>query len=178
MLLPAAFFSYRPNTPLSTGFTATTVGANNGGGTVGWTTGADGGSVVLGPGVQIAHKYRLTGLGFAIPEYAIITGIELRYTRGNLGSSTNGSYPDIYLTKAGVSVGTPNNDDAFVTPAGDNGSITWGSSSDMWGTTWTPAEINNALFGMQTSTITKNNNDGALLIPSISLVKINVHYLS
>ena len=168
---------YHPVTPLSTGFTATTVGANNGGGTVSWTTGADGGSVVLGPGVQLSHKYRLTGLGFAIPEYAIITGIEVQYTRGNAGSSTNGSYPDIFLTKAGANAGVANNDDAFVTPLGSNGSITWGSSSDLWGTTWTPADINNALFGMQISVITKTASDGALLIPNISLAKINVHYL-
>ena len=52
----------------------------------------------------------------------------------------------VQLLKAGVAVGT-NNASATAWPVNTDGSITYGGATDLWGTTWTPTDINAATFG-------------------------------
>ncbi len=92
------------------------------------------------------HDYsdhlRLTNYGFNIPSNATITGISV--VVNTTGSSSNRSNPGVYLSKNGTaSVGTP--------PASssnwNSGTVTVGTGSQLWGSTWTPAEINSSSFG-------------------------------
>ncbi|NUY80791.1 immunoglobulin domain-containing protein [Flavobacterium sp. MAH-1] len=89
-----------------------------------------------------------SGYGFAIPGTATINGILVTIRRGS--SSNNGANindVNVRLMKAGTLQG--NN---LAVPATDwNNSwtnVNYGGTTNLWGSTWTPAEINNAGFGV------------------------------
>jgi hypothetical protein len=93
------------------------------------------------------HYLKSTGYGFAIPANAIINGIivyiEYHDNYGLIESS-------IRLLKAGTYVGT---DHATATSLSFSSDVVYarGGASDLWGTTWTASDINNANFGFSTS---------------------------
>ena len=101
-----------------------------------------------------SHTY-----GFTIPGGATIDGIELIVGRRN--SSGGGSVSDnvIQLAKAGVAVGS--NKSTGVTWPTSEASITYGSPTDLWGTTWTPAEINAGGFGATLNPLNTGNAEDA-----------------
>jgi len=87
----------------------------------------------------------VTNLGFAIPGGSTIDGIEMNMERSatiTLGVNDN----DIRIIKGGTRVGT-NHASGTGWPDAD-ATITYGNSTDLWGTTWTPAEINASDFGV------------------------------
>ena len=68
-------------------------------------------------------------------------------------SSTNGGTVFAYtnavrLVKAGTPVGNTKGPGSDYTAASFHDE-TWGSGSDLWGTTWTSSDINNANFGVE-----------------------------
>lgn len=96
----------------------------------------------------------LSGFGFTIPSTATINGIVLTINR-DVNFTGTGPIIDagIFLEKAGTAVGT---DHSSATPwprgtGNGQGLIakTYGSSTDLWGTTWLPSDINAANFGFQ-----------------------------
>ena len=92
-----------------------------------------------------------TNYGFNIPLDATIDGIAvsiMRQSSGNMyGNSIDDS--DVYLLKAGVIAGT---DHAVTTDWPVTMTLaTYGGTADLWGSTWTPAEINAAGFGVALS---------------------------
>lgn len=93
-----------------------------------------------------------TGYGFAIPASATITGISATIYRSKSTSGITGvNDSNVQLLKAGIAVGSNR---ATGTPwATGISTQNYGSSSDLWGTAWTPADINNAAFGLQVSLI-------------------------
>lgn len=95
----------------------------------------------------ISHYLKATNFGFSIPGDATINGIKVQYER-----KATGTLSDIYvrIVKAGVvkstnraKAGNWSTTEAY---------YTYGSSSDKWGTTWTPAQINASNFGVVLST--------------------------
>lgn len=96
--------------------------------------------------------FRATDFQFEIPEKAVINGIELTISRfAEKAQSAPQSVRDldVFLMKAGHPVGSnkglpyTNTDwPAIETP------INYGGAADLWGTTWTPTEINDANFGV------------------------------
>jgi hypothetical protein len=86
-----------------------------------------------------------TNFGFSIPATATIIGIQVDIKGFETHSGLISVNPDcsIQLFKAGVLVG---NVEFFTAPTA-NAFFGFGSSSDLWGSTWTPADINNANFG-------------------------------
>ena len=100
-------------------------------------------SVILLLGQQ-SQYLKATGFVFGIPLDAAVVGIEVEWERS--GSLVSASVDAACrLVKAG-------------TPVGDDRSLggtwpttdafqTYGGPTDLWGTTWTPAEINAAGFG-------------------------------
>lgn len=162
--------------PLSTAFVEGMAFANVGGGNKNWSVSGSVINVPLFNSLDIANRFNVTAHGFAIPAYAIITGIELEVTRGNVGSGDNASTGGYRLLKAGSGVGSTQTDPLLIDLTGPY-TDTFGSSSDLWGTTWTPAQINASNFGVQLQTITKNANDGLVVIPEINPMKLKIHYL-
>jgi hypothetical protein len=97
-----------------------------------------------------SHYLKITGFNFAIPINNYITGITIGIKR--LASTDKGYIRDnvVKLVVGGVVLG---NNYAKITEA-DNWSssfenyVTYGSSSDLWGTVLTPAIVNSPDFGM------------------------------
>ena len=102
-------------------------------------------SAALSTGTNSRYSYYLntSGYGFSIPVGANINGITVeveRYADGN--SVTDAS---VMLIKAGTRAGTAKNGTAWPTTEAYQ---TLGTNSDLWGTGWTAADINNNGFGV------------------------------
>ncbi|MBL8849455.1 MAG: hypothetical protein JNG89_07215, partial [Planctomycetaceae bacterium] len=86
---------------------------------------------------------QLTNFGFSIPTGSTITGIAVALTTTGPNSPRSGH--SVKLTKNGTTVaGTTSS----VTGTWATGSPTVGGSTNLWGTTWTPSEINSSNFGL------------------------------
>ncbi len=96
---------------------------------------------------QVTKYIKVTKPGFAIPESAIITGIEVKVARWSLTSFIFPSDDSVKLVKGGTPVGTDHAVTGVNWPL-EAGSIVYGSPTDLWGTTWTPAQINAEGFGV------------------------------
>jgi parallel beta-helix repeat protein len=115
-----------------------------------------------------------TNYGFAIPVDAAISGIMV--TIGRHESGTRPDYLDVRdstvkLLKAGVLTG--NNKAATGTewPTTSATAAIYGTTADLWGTTWTPADINDNNFGVALSVISGVNR-----IAYVDYMKISVTY--
>ena len=141
--------SQGPN-PCSYGYSTTWVSASNITG-VGYATFANSSpGTTHDSGLLIAKQF-----GFSIPATATITGITATFTRYK--SSINGTRgatgatvkdTTIQLLKNGAAVGSnfaQTSTDWTTSPL----ATTYGGSANLWGTTWTPADINNANFGIE-----------------------------
>ncbi len=91
-----------------------------------------------------------SNFGFSIPAGAVITGIRVDIEKqAPLGSNVQDN--GIRLSKGGLEVG--NN---YLNPASwpsVDSYITYGGCNDLWGTTWSPADINNPNFGVYFASI-------------------------
>jgi len=115
-----------------------------------------------------------TNYSFNLPINAIITGIEVVITH-----MSSGNNPSIYdnivsLVKAGAIL--PDNK-ASLTPwlKGDFSTTTYGSSTDLWGTTWTPADINDPNFGVALA-VYRPNQGNNLRDAIVDTMQITVYY--
>jgi hypothetical protein len=90
---------------------------------------------------------RASGFGFTIPMSATITGIKVEIEKKR-SSGGSGSVEDngLRLTKGGIEAGQ-NKKTTQNWPLTDAYS-SYGGSIDLWGSTWTPAEINDTAFGV------------------------------
>lgn len=107
--------------------------------------------------------------GFNIPTNAVIDGIVLEMEVPSSARWANGN-GSMKLKKAGSVVG--DNKDGTATVSSNV--YTYGSSTDLWGTTWTPAQINASNFGFGfEATFTSSPNDFAI---AIDFVRITVYW--
>ncbi len=113
----------------------------------------------------------VTGFDFsALPPNATISGFQVVITKSAGGTTVSDNL--ISLRKAGVTVGT-NKASASIW-ANTNTASNYGGISDLWGSTWTPADLN-ATFGVAIQAIrgTANGTDKAL----VASVSVTVNYL-
>ena len=112
-----------------------------------------------------------TNYGFAIPTGAIVNGIVVTISRktsiANGGRVTKDNI--VSLVKNGVITG--NNKASATSYTTSFVTATYGSVTDTWGTTWTPANINATNFGAVLS-VSANNN----LTATVDFIKITIHY--
>lgn len=110
--------------------------------------------------------------GFTIPATAAITGIKaevLRFTN-TLNAVTDSV---VYLLKNSMPSG---NNHAFLTQWNTLPSnITYGDSTDLWGTTWTPAQINATDFGLFFKPM---NSLATSAFVYVDHVRITVYYIT
>lgn len=114
-----------------------------------------------------------TGFGFAIPTTAVIVGVYAQIERMANGSSSLDD-EDVFLLKAGAAAGTDHAELSNYYPNGTESVEDYGSSSDLWGTTWTPAQINASNFGLRLKV--DNDNTSSQRIASIDHIQITVYY--
>lgn len=92
-----------------------------------------------------SHYLKATDCGFQVPTGAIIDGIQLRVEKAEGDSLHNIVDNSVRVLKGGVYTG---DDKASGTEWSTTDAYTsYGGSSDLWGTTWTAADINAADFG-------------------------------
>ncbi|NVO20891.1 MAG: T9SS type A sorting domain-containing protein [Bacteroidetes bacterium] len=154
-------------------------GANvTGVGTVAWVNPGNIGSnnnvyaTVAVSGGAISNYLMGTGFGFAIPSYAVIGGIQVAIGRFE---NTTGGGADVRdnvvsLVKAGSVTGNNNAVTGTDWPTTE-AAVTYGTTSDLWGTTWTPADINATNFGVALAVNSSNNRTA-----SVDYMTITVTY--
>lgn len=103
-----------------------------------------------GTGTQVSDDLIGTGFAFAIASTDTINGILLEVNVKQSIITGGGALENsIRLLKAGVAAGTDKNTGAQ--PGTSLAIASYGGAADLWGTTWTPADINNANFGAAAS---------------------------
>jgi len=109
---------------------------------------------------------KVSNFGFSIPGPAQIVGIEARIERRSLGGMIVDSR--VRIVKGGV-VGSTERAAGGTWPTVDT-VATYGSSSDLWGETWTPSDINANDFGLALSVF--DSADLAL----VDVITLQVYY--
>lgn len=117
---------------------------------------------------------RATNFGFSIDSGATIDGIEAIFERKDAGGSVTDSNIYIINGDGSAGVGSTNRSAGAQWPTSDT-EATFGSSSDSWGETWTPAKINSSNFGVQIRCSTVSGF-GITEVASVDHVKITVYY--
>lgn len=110
--------------------------------------------------------------GFTLPIGATIDGIEVAVKRkaNNIGAQDY----IVQLLKNGTATGTQKLGNSMLDTLTEK---VYGSSSDLWGTTWTASDINNSGFGVQYSANAMNNYSSTIYVDSISIT-IYITYVS
>jgi len=98
---------------------------------------------VVAAGITVTDYLDATNFGFSIPPNAIIRGI-LVEVEGNGGGAN--AINDCRLLKSGSSVGS---NLATGSLPGADAYTSFGSATNLWGTNWTPADINSSGFGFR-----------------------------
>ena len=122
-----------------------------------------------------------TQLASAIPAGATINGITIKLERfnGEGGETTTITDSAIYLTKDGTNTVGSNKSSGATWGVTDPNSLsaTFGSSSDLWGTTFTAAEINASTFGVMISpNLNFSTGTGVGANVDIDQVVIDINY--
>jgi len=122
-----------------------------------------------------------TNFGFTIPTGSTITGITVKFVRWASSSSPGCCIHDLHvqLLKNGVVGGTDKATSTYWPQAGASGpapggaSVNYGSATDLWGQTWTPADIDASNFGVQ---FTPHNYKTSAVTAYADFVQITVNY--
>lgn len=101
-------------------------------------------SLVTPSGKLTSNTLACLGFGLNIPQTATIKGVKVNIKRGY--DPTKGSASDA-LVRLFLGATITSDDRAGSMPY-NNGEGVYGGSNDLWGKTWTPAQINNGAFGL------------------------------
>lgn len=116
----------------------------------------------------------VSDFGFAIPVGAVIDGIVLEVEkRRSAGGSGIVEDNGLQIMKGGVLAGPNKSQYGTDWPSTDT-YVSYGSSTDLWGTTWTAADINASDFGVSLASI--SYVCGATITTSIDHVRMTIYY--
>ena len=95
----------------------------------------------------ISHCLVATGFGFTLPTNAVVSGILVAVERVSaVGDVTDAA---VRIVKGG-SIGSTDRSSVALWPGSDD-YASYGSSTDLWGESWTSAQVNAADFGVAVS---------------------------
>lgn len=115
----------------------------------------------------------VTDFGYAIPLTATITGIEVAVEVHMETALTDARDASVRLQKAGTPVGSDYANPASLWQDKDNFNY-YGGPTDLWGTTWTPADINSLDFGVLFSVTRLSGPDNEFV--NVDYVTLTVYY--
>ena len=147
-------------------------------GTVAWTNPGnalanDNSFATIAVNNATSNYLQTSGYGFSIPSDATITGILV--TIGRFQNTTAGGNDirdtEVRLLKSGTVTGSNLAVTGTEWPTTE-GAATYGSTSNLWGTTWTPAEINASNFGVALAVNSTNSRTG-----SVDYITVTVTYI-
>jgi len=118
------------------------------------------------------HYLKATNFSFNIPLGATINGIEVRVERGASSSSNNIYDNSVRLTKNGVIIGADKPNSSVWTDM--DTIVVYGGPSDLWGTSWTVADINDATTGILFSA--KRTSGGGSRTAYVDFIDMKVYY--
>lgn len=121
-------------------------------------------------GAFTTNYLKATNFGFSIPVGATIDGILVEVEKSGNGTTTKFDN-SLKLVKGGV-IGGTDKTTVDTWPLSDT-YVSSGSSSDLWGETWTAADINASDFGFSISA--KNTGSSAQTI-YLDHIRITVYY--
>lgn len=112
-----------------------------------------------------------TGFGFSIPAGVKIQGIKLEVNYKDANTPSPISENNVQILKAGSAVGTDHSTGASLPTTATT--VSYGGASDLWGTSWTPSDINASNFGARVQyQDSGSSNDNA----SVDFLRITVSY--
>jgi hypothetical protein len=119
---------------------------------------------------EVSHYLKATNFGFSIPDGAAINGIvvEAEITVNGFFVMTD---HEVKIVKGGT-IGSTNKAQGNFWPE-EEAYESYGSSSDLWGESWTSSDINASNFGVVLSG--KNQTSDAYTV-SIDHVRITIYY--
>lgn len=116
---------------------------------------------------------KATNFGFSIPSGATINGIVVEWKR-KVNTTTNSPRDNhIYIVKGGTTQTTQDKASASTWPTTE-AFATYGTSSDLWGVSWTDTDINSSGFGSELSV--KANAGKGSKTASVNYCRITVYY--
>ena len=144
---------------------------DGGGGAGAWTnpgnaTGAADGVYASGnisSGGSNTNNLVTTNFGFNIPSFAVIDGIYVEFDRYGLSAQTL----SVQIVKGGSLAGTAKAP-LEIWPVTQEAWIGYGGSADLWGTTWTAANINSSNFGVAMS-VRNTHGGGTAFVDSVRI---------
>lgn len=119
---------------------------------------------------DITHYLRATTFGFSIPVGSTINGIETRFEKKAAVALTIEDY-SVKIVKAGSEQGT-DKASAVVWTTTDT-YYTYGGVSELWGLSWSVADINASNFGVSISAV---NYEESSVTAYVDHVQIKVYY--
>jgi hypothetical protein len=128
-------------------------------------------SATLNGANPTTHYLKATNFGLAVPAGATITGVVVEVERADLEETDAITDFSLRLVKGGVVSGA-DRAGADRWPPSSMETATYGESTDMWGLTLTPADVNASNFGVVLSA-TSAAGAGS---PAVDFIRVTVHY--
>jgi hypothetical protein len=125
-------------------------------------------------GVSVTtHFLKASNFGFNFPSTYTINGIKVEVEKkSSLDSTDFIKDSSVKIIKSDGSFGSSDNATATHWSTSE-GYVSYGSSSDLWGATWSPSDINNSNFGVVISAFL-NAND--FVTASVDHIRITIYY--
>lgn len=133
-------------------------------------------NITISGGAHVTNNLIGSGFNFTVPPSAIVNGIFFSFSRkAGSASSFSASTYRVSMMKAGASVGSAKGPGTLWTTTFT--SETYGSASDLWGTTWTGADVDDPNFGVELSVSTENGGGiGTIPTAQVDTFQITVTY--
>ena len=138
------------------------------------TPGAPYATVTLYQGHRYSNYLQGSQFGFDLPDETQILGVEVNIYR--LSSSHNPNVVDnvVSLVQAGSIVGDNKADSINSWPTSFT-MATYGGPADLWGSDWTPSDVNDANFGVVLA-VNRDNNGNNSRDAAVDFMQITVYY--
>lgn len=136
-------------------------------------------TVTLAKNSGVSQAIKATGFGFAIPADAQIDGITVEWETSENGDAAAGGIKDnaVRIVKAGTIGATDLSNTTFWVAPASEAFVTYGGATNLWGETWTAADINDTTFGAAISAKNiKVSGGGANETANVDSVRITVSY--
>ena len=129
-------------------------------------------TATIGGSSDVTYYLRATGFGFSIPAGSTIDGIQIGIERNAIcvGSCTSNVRDYRVRMVKGGTIGTTDRADTSTNWPTSDATATYGGAGDLWGTTWTVADINNAATGVVISATRTSGGDKTARVDYISMI--------
>ncbi|MDR3687311.1 MAG: hypothetical protein P4L93_10185, partial [Coriobacteriia bacterium] len=124
------------------------------------------------PSSSNSAQLRATSYGFSIPTTAVVDGVSVTINRQSSNSS-NLQDAVVQLTKDGSTLVGSNLFSGTTWPTSLT-TASYGGTSNLWGTTWTPAEINASTFGVVLQA--QNTSSFSTRTGTVDYIQVTVTY--